>query len=285
MDRLRLGDRYDTLDWLQAMAHGQRSLAEIFPGTDERFSPGIAQSLTLDWNVLMRRVNECYDDWGGAGPGLPLRRDADFVEFTLTLPRFPLGNLFIGMRSRHVADYLALYFLPRIMRWKRPVGERTCSNNLRRIALGMLLYQHEHGTLPPAYTVDAEGKPLQSWRVLLLPYVGEEKLFAQIRLDEPWDSEHNRQFHDAPSPSINAPAPDEAARRRTRWSSASDTAFRPAEGRSLDEFGMNLVLVVERCTPVCWMDPASELTEHHALGHQAAPKAGTGSDASIPAGF
>ncbi|MHB9078993.1 MAG: DUF1559 family PulG-like putative transporter [Pirellulaceae bacterium] len=59
------------------------------------------------------------------------------------------------------------------------------------------MYQHEHGTLPPAYTVNAEGQPLHSWRVLLLPYLGQQELYGKLRLDEPWDSEHNRQFQDA----------------------------------------------------------------------------------------
>ncbi|GIW80900.1 MAG: hypothetical protein KatS3mg105_2707 [Gemmatales bacterium] len=33
-----------------------------------------------------------------------------------------------------------------------------------------------------------------SWRVALLPYLGEKALYAQFRLDEPWDSEHNKQL-------------------------------------------------------------------------------------------
>ena len=31
-----------------------------------------------------------------------------------------------------------------------------------------------------------------SWRVALLPYVGEGKLYAEFKLDEPWDSAHNK---------------------------------------------------------------------------------------------
>ena len=34
--------------------------------------------------------------------------------------------------------------------------------------------------------------PLLSWRVLILPYLGEEELFKQFKIDEPWDSPHNR---------------------------------------------------------------------------------------------
>lgn len=48
----------------------------------------------------------------------------------------------------------------------------------------------------PAYTVDESGKPLHSWRTLILPMIEMRPLYDKIRLDEPWDSEYNRQFHD-----------------------------------------------------------------------------------------
>src|SRR5207248_4615898 len=37
-----------------------------------------------------------------------------------------------------------------------------------------------------------DGKALYSWRVLLLPFMEEKELYEQFRLDEPWDSPHNR---------------------------------------------------------------------------------------------
>ena len=49
------------------------------------------------------------------------------------------------------------------------------------------------GHLPPAYTVDSKGKKLHSWRTLLLE-VEYPDLFAKIKLSEPWNSEHNKQF-------------------------------------------------------------------------------------------
>ena len=35
-----------------------------------------------------------------------------------------------------------------------------------------------------------------SWRVHLLPHLGEEALYAEFKLDEPWDSEHNKSLLD-----------------------------------------------------------------------------------------
>jgi hypothetical protein len=53
-------------------------------------------------------------------------------------------------------------------------------------------YRAKHGGLPPQASSDANGRALLSWRVLLLPFLGEADLYRQFRLDEPWDSEHNR---------------------------------------------------------------------------------------------
>jgi hypothetical protein len=36
-----------------------------------------------------------------------------------------------------------------------------------------------------------DGQPLYSWRVLILPYIEQDKLYKEFHLDEPWDSEHN----------------------------------------------------------------------------------------------
>jgi hypothetical protein len=52
-------------------------------------------------------------------------------------------------------------------------------------------YYEEHKKFP-ADIMDAEGKPLLSWRVALLPKLGLEDLYKKFKLDEPWDSETNK---------------------------------------------------------------------------------------------
>jgi uncharacterized protein DUF1559 len=65
-------------------------------------------------------------------------------------------------------------------------------NDLKQIAFAMLMYADTHGKgLPPAAHCDKDGRPLLSWRVLVLPYLEEMPLYKQFRLDEPWDSPHN----------------------------------------------------------------------------------------------
>jgi prepilin-type processing-associated H-X9-DG protein len=71
-------------------------------------------------------------------------------------------------------------------------ARRQCVNNLKQIALAMHNYHSVHHSFPPAYTVDKAGKPLLSWRVLILPYLEQNALYKEFHLDEPWDSPHNK---------------------------------------------------------------------------------------------
>jgi hypothetical protein len=63
--------------------------------------------------------------------------------------------------------------------------------HIREIGSAIQSYHDANGHLPPAVVRDKEGRPLYSWRVLILPYIEEGSLFEQFRLDEPWDSPHN----------------------------------------------------------------------------------------------
>jgi len=65
-------------------------------------------------------------------------------------------------------------------------------NNLKQLALAMHNYHDANGSFPAQATVDANGKPLLSWRVYLLPYIEQDALFKQFKLDEPWDSPNNK---------------------------------------------------------------------------------------------
>lgn len=69
---------------------------------------------------------------------------------------------------------------------------------LNRVGNAMFEYHKENGKFPPNALKDSDGKPLLSWRVLVLPYLGEEEkeLFKQFNLTEPWDGPTNRPLLD-----------------------------------------------------------------------------------------
>lgn len=64
-------------------------------------------------------------------------------------------------------------------------------NNMRQTVLAMLNYESANKTWPAYANFDADGKPLLSWRVHILPFMLQNKLYKQFNLDEPWNSPHN----------------------------------------------------------------------------------------------
>jgi hypothetical protein len=90
---------------------------------------------------------------------------------------------------------LVALLLPAVQAAREAARRMQCANNLKQIALGLHNYHDTYGSFPPAYTVDANGKPLHSWRTLILPFVEQSALYSQIDLDEPWDSPNNQAFH------------------------------------------------------------------------------------------
>lgn len=69
--------------------------------------------------------------------------------------------------------------------------QSTTKNNIKNLILGAHAYAILHEELPDDIR-DAEGRPLLSWRVRLLPHIDEEPLYRAFHLDEPWDSPHNK---------------------------------------------------------------------------------------------
>jgi hypothetical protein len=67
-------------------------------------------------------------------------------------------------------------------------------NNLKQIALAMHNYHDTYNAFPPAAVCDKKGNPQLSWRVLILPFIEQEELYKEFKLDEPWDSAHNKKL-------------------------------------------------------------------------------------------
>ncbi len=73
-----------------------------------------------------------------------------------------------------------------------PPAERIRSaNNLKQLMLALHSYHDVHGHFP-VDVADKGGKPLLSWRVLILPYIDQADLYRQFKLDEPWDGPNNK---------------------------------------------------------------------------------------------
>ncbi len=91
---------------------------------------------------------------------------------------------------------LALLFLPALLQDREAERRLPClSMNLKHIAVAMLNYENTYKSFPPAYIADKHGRPMHSWRTLILPFFDDpslKSLYDRYRFDEPWDSAHNK---------------------------------------------------------------------------------------------
>jgi hypothetical protein len=108
----------------------------------------------------------------------------------LSLESYAVGPSF-GAALPAVGVVAALV-LPQIQSARETARQNTSRNNLRALQTAAAGYAVEKGALPPRSINDADGKPLLSWRVALLPYLDRQDLYDRFHLDEPWDSAHNQ---------------------------------------------------------------------------------------------
>ncbi len=66
-----------------------------------------------------------------------------------------------------------------------------CQNNLHELTTGLIVYENRNGTLPPLVTSAADGTPMHSWRVLILPHMQLQNLYGAYDLTEPWNGPTN----------------------------------------------------------------------------------------------
>ena len=82
--------------------------------------------------------------------------------------------------------------LPAVQAAREAARRMSCSNNLKQVGVALQNYNAVHGVFPPAYTVDAQGRRLHSWRTLILPYMEQQALYERIDLSKPWDDPANQ---------------------------------------------------------------------------------------------
>ena len=68
--------------------------------------------------------------------------------------------------------------------------EIRCKADLFQIYVALANYNDSYGHAPPLYTVNIQGEPMHSWRVLILEFI-EPDLYDQFDLTKPWNSNHN----------------------------------------------------------------------------------------------
>jgi len=172
------------------------------------------------------------------------------------------SRIFTILAVGAIGAVLVAMMLPATRRAREPARRTQCKNNLKQIALALHNYQDQHHCLPPAYTVDADGRPLHSWRTLILPYVDQLPLYQTIDLSKPWDDPANAKACNKRLLVYQCPSTADLPENHTIYlaNAASNGCFRRAEPGRLGDItdGLSetlMVIEVPQEQSVPWMSP------------------------------
>lgn len=130
--------------------------------------------------------------------------------------------------------------------------------------IGLAIHAHHDATSAfPTAIVDNTGKPLLSWRVAILPYLGHDNLYRQFKLNEPWDSTHNKALVQQMPKQYAPPRTDTFGYTFYRGFSGPGTWLPPSNGprpqatrfTSFTDGLSNTILVAEAAEAVVWTKP------------------------------
>lgn len=144
---------------------------------------------------------------------------------------------------------------------------KASARNLQLLALAIHNYHDQHGNFPQPAIYGMDGKPLLSWRVALLPYLEQEPLYKEFRLDEPWDSKHNKALVER-MPSVFAPVRGKTKEPFSTYycvftstADANPGAMFVADPKitlgfaSVTDGTSNTMMIVEAAEAVAWTNP------------------------------
>ncbi|MFH1924802.1 MAG: DUF1559 domain-containing protein [Planctomycetota bacterium] len=181
---------------------------------------------------------------------MALRNFEEVVE--LTTPKVENDRLVINLGDPDGSIQAFLAALTPPLEKARARAKRAQSmNNLKQLGLAMHNYYDVYKTFPAVGNTDAGGKLLLSWRVHILPYVEQQKLYEQFHLDEPWDSEHNRTLIEKMPAAYRSPASKHREKQGLatyRVVSGEETVFPGREGIPMKEIKdgtSNTIMIVE----------------------------------------
>jgi hypothetical protein len=138
-------------------------------------------------------------------------------------------------------------------------------NNLKQIGLAMHNYHDVYKRFPAAAIADKAGKPLLSWRVAILPFIEQDTLYKEFKLDEPWDSAHNKKLLAKMPDVYGLPGTKGMPRNATfyRVFTGPGTVFPTTDGKpqpglsvaQITDGTSNTLMVVEAGKAVPWTKP------------------------------
>jgi hypothetical protein len=158
---------------------------------------------------------------------------------------------------------LIALLLPAVQAAREASRRSQCNNNLKQIGLAMQNYADVYKSFPPAYIADENGRPMHSWRVLILPFLEQKSLYDRYNFDEPWDGPNNSQLalhipppYRCPSDSTGGPASTTTTYAAITGPGTMFDADIPSSFGSIKDGTSNTLIVAEAANAgIHWMEP------------------------------
>jgi type II secretory pathway pseudopilin PulG len=156
---------------------------------------------------------------------------------------------------------LLALLLPAVQAAREAARRAQSTNNLHQVALALHNYHDTYGSFPPAVVTDANGQPLYSGRVLLLPFTEQDDLYKQFDLTQAWDSPQNRALSDISIPVFQDPSSVDQTPGRTDYLLVTGTGTIFESGKTVRHADIvdgssNTLMVIEvRSGGVRWAEP------------------------------
>lgn len=150
---------------------------------------------------------------------------------------------------------------PAIIAAREAARKAQSVNNLKQIMIAFHNYADVNGHFPPPVVIGPDGKTPHSWRVEILPYVEQQELYKRYKMDEPWDSENNRQVL-AQMPAVYRNPQADPAKLETNYFAlvGPTTGLGPKDGKGtkfaeITDGMSQTIAVVEAKRSVPWTKP------------------------------
>jgi hypothetical protein len=165
----------------------------------------------------------------------------------------------VTANSSHDSAKVAATFMPAMVQAREAARRTEAVNNLKQLGLAMYTYSDlADSRFPPAVLYGPDGKTPYSWRVALLPHLGEQALYDAYNFNEPWDSEANRRVLENMPAVYRNPNYSQSTNSSYFVLTGPETVFAGKDGQKYTEIPdgtSNTLLIVEAKREIPWTKP------------------------------
>jgi type II secretory pathway pseudopilin PulG len=159
-----------------------------------------------------------------------------------------------------IIGILAALLVPAVGAARGAARRAQSMNNMKQLTLAIHNYHDVHQAFPPAVVTDANGQPLYSGRVLLLPFLEQAPIYDRWDKSQAWDSPNNKPLAEMVIPTLRDPA-DTGPPNQTSYlfSSGPGSLFEPGQNVKMsnvtDGLSNTIMFVEVKGSGIGWAEP------------------------------